>query len=288
MKFITQGETPVITTTDIRDIVETDAQGNGLATLPTAPVDPLPIIWLTDDISTQTITEIIATEKYAVRIYADIVKDAADTPNYQPPLFLIDKVYLSLPDVHEPYLTDETDPNDIEVPLSFLEASDFVHKLFDHTPLKDSKEYDLRYQTLGITSPPYKPSSPSPSPVPIPAPIISTPVPPQKGKAKATQEKKPTPSSSSSKKKFGDLCSTCRRPFLYDHSVWAQGKTDCYTCRCKKDDAPPPSPPLIPLAPRPCTPSPKTTASEQAKPATQTTAVPSFTYVNYDQFNRWV
>jgi len=66
MKFITQGETPVVTTNDIRDIVETDAQGNELATLPTAPVDPLPIIWLTDDISTQTITEIIATEKYAV------------------------------------------------------------------------------------------------------------------------------------------------------------------------------------------------------------------------------
>jgi len=87
MKFITQGETPVITTNNIRDIVETDAQGNELATLPTTPVDPLPIIWLTDDISTQTITEIIATEKYAVCIYADIVKDAADTPNYQPPPF---------------------------------------------------------------------------------------------------------------------------------------------------------------------------------------------------------
>jgi len=178
MKFITQGETPVITTNDIRDIVETDAQGNKLATLPITPIDPLPIIWLTDDISTQTITEIIATEKYAVRIYADIVKDAADTPNYQPPLFVIDKVYLSLPDVHGPYLTDETDPNDIEVPLFFLEASNFVHKLFNCTPLKDSKEYDLRYQTLGITSPTYKPSSPSPSPVPIPAPIISIPVPP--------------------------------------------------------------------------------------------------------------
>jgi len=213
MKFITQGETPVITTSDIRDIIKTDAQGNELATLPTVPVNPLPIIWLTDDISTQTITEIIVTEKYAVRIYADIVKDAANTPNYQPPLFVIDKVYLSLPDVHEPYLTDEADPNNIEVPLSILEASDFVHKLFNHTPLKDSKEYDLRYQTLGIISPPYKPSSPSPSPVPIPAPVISIPVPPQKEKAKATQEKKLT-SSSSSKKKFGDLCLTCRHPFL--------------------------------------------------------------------------
>jgi len=276
-----------ITTNDIQDIVETDTQGNELATLPTAPVDPLPIIWLTDDISTQTITEIIVTEKYAVRIYADIVKDAANTPNYQSPLFLIDKVYLSLPDRDEPYLTDEVDPNDIEVSLSFLEANDFVHKLFDHTPLKDSKEYDLRYQTLGITSPSYKPSSPSPSPIPIPAPIISIPVPPQKGKAKAAQEKKST-SSSSSKKKYGDLCPTCRRPFLYDHTAWAQGKTDGYTCRCKKDDPPPPSPPLIPLAPRPRTPSPKTTASEQAKPTTQTAAVPSFTYVNYDQFNRWV
>jgi len=172
MKFITQGETPVITTNDIRDIVETDAQGNELATLPTALVNPLPIIWLTDDISTQTITEIIATEKYAVRIYADSVKDAADTPNYQPPLFVIDKVYLSLPDIHRPYLTDEVDPNDIEVPLLFLEASNFVHKLFNYIPLKDSKEYDLCYQTLGITSPTYKPSSPSPSPVPVPAPII--------------------------------------------------------------------------------------------------------------------
>jgi len=40
--------------------------------------------------------------------------------------------------------------------------------------------------------------------------------------------------------------------------------------------------------PSPRTPSPKTTASEQAKPTTQTTTEHPFAYINYNQFNRWV
>jgi len=72
MKVITQGETPVINTNDVRDIVEVDAQGNKLAIV---PAKLLPIIWLTNDVSPQTITEMMAKGKYAVHIYTDIEKD---------------------------------------------------------------------------------------------------------------------------------------------------------------------------------------------------------------------
>ena len=150
----------------------------------------------------------------------------------------------------------------------------FCHEIFAYSPLKESQEYDLHLRALNINSPPYKPSSPTPSPVPVPAPIINVPVPPQKEKAK---------------KEFGDICPKCRRPYKYDHVAWAWGQTDGYTCRCKKDLAPPPSPPLVLLSPHPRTPSPKTTASEQANPTTvQPPTQHSFPYVNYDQFDRWV
>jgi hypothetical protein len=186
-------------------------------------------------------------------------------------------------------ITDKDDHNSGEIPLLYLQARDLCDQVFNPVPLPDSKEYDLYLQTLNICSPPYKPTSPSPSPVPIPAPIISTPVPPTKGKAKAIEAKKPTPPPPSPKKAYGDICPKCKRPYLYDHTAWAQGKTDGYTCRCKKDDTPAPSPSFVPLAPRPRTPSPKTTASEQANPVT-TTQLPRerpFPYVSYDQFDRW-
>ena len=285
MKFITQGETPDLSTNDVREIVETDAQGNELVTAPAAPIKPLPIIWLTNAVSTKTIAEMIATEQYAICIFKDI-EEANDIPGYQRPLYVMDKVYLSLPDKEEHLLTNTNDPNKTDSPISFRQARDFCYETFNYAPLKDSLEYDLDYHLLGTKSPPYNPS-PSPSPIPTPAPIIAIPIPPKKEKAKAVEEKKSTPSSSS-KKRFGDKCPTCKLPFLYDHVAWAQGKTDGYTCRCKKD-APPPSPPLVPLAPRPHTPSPKTTASEQVNPvATPTTTERPFPYVNYDQFNRWV
>jgi hypothetical protein len=179
----------------------------------------------------------------------------------------------------------------LHVSWHVLNASSSLHgccdQVFNPAPLPDSKEYDLYLQTLNIHSPPYKPSSPSPSPVPIPAPIISIPVPPTKGKAKAIEAKKLTPPLPSPKKTYGDICPKCKHPYLYNHTAWAQGKTDGYTCHCKKDNAPPPSPSFVPLAPRPCTPSPKTTASEQAKPVTAT-RLPrerSFPYVSYDQFD---
>ncbi len=86
MKFITQGETPIIDTNDNREIIEVDVQGDELVTLPTATADSLSIIWLTDDVSTKTITAMIATGKYTIHIYADIKKDAADIPGYQRPL----------------------------------------------------------------------------------------------------------------------------------------------------------------------------------------------------------
>ena len=53
--------------------------------------DRLLSVVTTNDISTETITAMIATEQYAIRIYADIEKDAADIPGYQKPLFLDDK-----------------------------------------------------------------------------------------------------------------------------------------------------------------------------------------------------
>jgi len=284
MKFITQEETPVITINDVRDIVEVDAQGNEIAITPA----DLPIIWLTNDVSPQTITEMMAEGKYTICIYTDIEKDAAEEAGYQKPLVLINDVYLSLPNTCLLMITDDNH-NSGEVPLLFLQARDLCDQVFNPVPLPDSQEYDLRLHALGIRFPPYKPSSPSPSPVPIPTPIISIPVPPSKGKAKAIEAKKPTPPLSFPKKTYGDICPKCKRPYLYDHTAWAQGKTDGYTCRCKKDDAPPPSsPPLVPLAPRPCTPSPKTTTSEQVNPVT-TTRVPrerSFPYVSYDQFDQ--
>ena len=82
MKFITQGETPVINANDNLEIVDADAHGNELITLPTATAAPLPIIWLTDDVKIETITTMIATEQYAIRIYADIEKDTANVPGY--------------------------------------------------------------------------------------------------------------------------------------------------------------------------------------------------------------
>ena len=91
MKFITQGETPVINANDNLEIVDTDAHGNELTTLPIATATPLPIIWLTDDVSTETIIAMIATEQYAIRIYADIEKDAADVPGYQKTLSSLTK-----------------------------------------------------------------------------------------------------------------------------------------------------------------------------------------------------
>ena len=277
MKFITQGETPVINTNDNLEIVETDAQGNELVTLPTVTATPLPIIWLTNDVKTETIAAMIATEQYAIRIYADIKKDAADVPGYRRPLLLMEQIFLSLPGVDDERLLtnyDEHDPNDIEIPAEYSIAHDFCYEVFASTPLKESQEYDLHLRTLNINSPPYKPSSPTPSPVPVPAPIINVPVPPQKEKVK---------------KDFGDICPKCRCPYKYDHVAWARGQTDGYTCRCKKDLAPPPSPPFIPLSPCPRTPSPKTTASEQANPTTvQPPAQRPIPYVNYDQFDRWV
>ena len=111
MKFITQGETPVINANDNLEIVETDAHGNELVTLPTVTAAPLPIIWLTDDISNETITAMIATEQYAIRIYADIEKDAADIPGYKKPLFLVDQIFLSLPGVDEERLLTNDDKN---------------------------------------------------------------------------------------------------------------------------------------------------------------------------------
>ncbi len=290
MKFITQGETPIINTNDNLEIVETDTHGSKLITLPTTTAAPLPIIWLTDDVSTETITAMIATEQYTICIYTDIEKDAANVPGYQKPLVLGDKIFLSIPGIDDKHLlTDEDNPNDIEIPVEFLIARNFCHEIFTYSPLKESQEYDLHLHALGINSLPYKPSSPTPSPIPIPAPIINIPVPLSKGKAKAIKAEKPT-LPSSPKKKFGDTCPKCRRPYKYDHVAWAQGQTDGYTCRCKKNLAPPPSPsPLVPLSPHPHTLSPKTTASEQANPTTtQPPTQCSFPYVNYDQFDQWV
>jgi hypothetical protein len=184
-------------------------------------------------------------------------------------------------------ITDKDDHNSIKVPLLFLQAHDLCEQVFNPAPLPDSQEYDLCLHALGIR--PYKPSSPSPSPVPIPTPIIGIPVLPSKGKAKAIKAKKPTPPPSSPKKTYGDIYPKCKHPYLCNHTTWAQGKTDSYTCHCKKDDAPPPSPSFVLLTPHPRTPSPKTTTSEQANPVT-TTRVPrehSFPYVSYDQFDRW-
>jgi hypothetical protein len=249
MKFITQGETPLVNVNEVEDIVETDAKGNELATLPTS-TKPLPIIWLTNKISTETIAAMMAAEKYIVRIYTDIEKDAVDVPGYQKPLFLIDEVFLSLPSADPRAIINVDDPNDIEIPVSFIEARELCQDIFNHTPLKESKEYDLFYDSLRIQSEPYNPSSPSPSPVLTPAPILNIPVPPPKGKAKAIEAKKPTPPSSP-KREFGDLCPKCRRPYKYDHVAWAQGKTDGYTCRCKKNDDLLPSLPPTALTPRP-------------------------------------
>ena len=67
MKFITQGETPVINANDNLEIVEADTLGSKLTTLPTVTAAPLPIIWLTNDVSTKTITAMISTEQYAIR-----------------------------------------------------------------------------------------------------------------------------------------------------------------------------------------------------------------------------
>jgi hypothetical protein len=284
MKFITQGETPVINTNNVQDIIEIDAQGNELAITPT---DLLPIIWLTNDVSPQTITKMMAEGKYTIHIYTNIEKDAAEEVGYQKPVVLVNDVYLSLPNTCLLMITNEDDHNSGEIPLLYLQAHDLCDQVFNPVPLPDSKEYDLYLQTLNIHSPPYKLSSPSPSPIPIPAPIISIPVPPSKGKAKAIEAKQPTPPPSSPKKTYGDICLKCKHPYLYDHTAWAQGKTDGYTCCCKKDDAPPPSSLFVPLTPRPCTLSPKTTASEQANPVTAT-RLPrdrSFPYVSYDQFD---
>ena len=189
MKFITQGETPVINTNDDLEIVETNTHGNELITLPIVTATPLPIIWLTDDVKTETITAMIATEQYAIRIYADIEKDAANIPGYQCPLLLMDQIFLSLPGVDDECLLtnyDEHDPNpnNIEIPAEFVIALNFCYKVFASSPLKESQEYDLHLHALDINSPPYKPSSPTPSPVPVPAPIINIPIPPQKEKAK--------------------------------------------------------------------------------------------------------
>ena len=126
MKFITQGETPIINANDIREIVETDAQGNKLATLPTISNNPLPIIWLTNDVSTETIAAMMATEKYVIRIYTDIEKDAADIQGYRKPLFLIEKVFLSLPDNDDRTVAYIDDPNNIDIPVSFLEAREKI------------------------------------------------------------------------------------------------------------------------------------------------------------------
>ena len=189
----------------------------------------------------------IATEQYAIRIYADIEKDAANVPGYRPPLLLMDQIFLSLPGVDDERLLtnyDEHDPNPnaIKIPAEFVIARDFCYEVFASSPLKESQEYDLHLHALN--------------------------------KEKA-------------KKEFGNICPKCRRPYKYDHVAWAQGQTDGYTCRCKKDLAPPPSPPFVPLSPRPCT--PKTTASEQANPTiAQPPAQHPIPYVNYNQFDRWV
>jgi hypothetical protein len=147
MKFITQGETPLVNVNEVEDIVETDAKGNELATLPTS-IEPLPIIWLTNKISTETIAAMMAAEKYIIRIYTDIEKDVADVPGYQKPLFLIDKVFLSLPNDHPRAIINVDDPNDIEIPVSFIEARDLCREVFNYPQLKESKEYDLFYDAL--------------------------------------------------------------------------------------------------------------------------------------------
>jgi len=117
MKFITQGETPVVKADDIREIVETDAKGNELVTLPTAGITPLPIIWLTSEVSTETIAAMMATEKYVIRIYTDIDKDAADIKGYREPLYLVDKVFLSIPSNDERLVTYVDDDEDYDVPI---------------------------------------------------------------------------------------------------------------------------------------------------------------------------
>ena len=91
MKFITQGETPIITTNDVREIIEVDAQDNELTI---APANLLPIILLTNDVSPQTITKMIVDGKYAIRMYIDIEKDTAKEAGYQKPLFLVNDIYL--------------------------------------------------------------------------------------------------------------------------------------------------------------------------------------------------
>jgi hypothetical protein len=240
---------------------------------------------LTNDVSLQTITKMMAEGKYTVHIYTDIEKDAAEEAGYQKPLVLVNDVYLSLPNTCLLMIAKD-DHNSGEVPLLFLQACDLCDQVVNPAPPPGSPEYDLYLHALNIHSPPYKPSSPSLSPVLIPTPIISIPVLPSKGKAKAIEAEKPTPPLSFPKKAYGNICPKCKCPYLYDHTAWAQGKTDGYTCCCKKDDAPPPSPPFVPLTPCPRTPSPKTTASEQAN--STTTKIPrecSFSYVSYNQFD---
>ena len=159
---------------------------------------------------------------------ADIEKDAADVPGYKKPLLLVDDIFLSLPGIDDKRLVtnynneDGPDPNDIKTPVEFFIAHDLCHKIFASSPLKESQEYDLRLHTLGINSPPYKPSSPTPSPIPIPAPIISIPVPPFKGKTK--EPTIPT----SPKKTFGDTCPKCRRPYKYARLPWHHSRKE--TC----------------------------------------------------------
>ena len=131
MKFITQGETPIIKADDIREIVETDAEGNELTTLPTTVTTPLPIIWLTDEVSTETIAAMMATNKYVIHIYTDIDKDSADVPRYRKPLFLVDKVFLSIPFNDERLVTYVDDTEDYDIPMSALEARDLCQDILN-------------------------------------------------------------------------------------------------------------------------------------------------------------
>ena len=72
MKSITQGETPVINPNDNLEIVDADAHGNELTTPPIATATPLPIIWLTDDVKTKTITSSTQTSKRTLLTSQDI------------------------------------------------------------------------------------------------------------------------------------------------------------------------------------------------------------------------
>ncbi len=165
MKFITQGETSDLTANNNLEIVEANAPGNELTTLPTTTAAPLPIIWLTNDVKTETITAMIATEQYAIRIYADIEKDAADVPGYRCPLLLMEQVFLSLPGVdNERLLTkddeNDPDPNDIEIPVEYVIARDFCYEVFASSPLKESQEYDLHLSPSISTLRPINPVLP--------------------------------------------------------------------------------------------------------------------------------